>query len=286
MCQGLGVVFFKLAEYTTGMHPLLALNLQTYNQIASKFAQTRQKPLWPEIYDFKKYIKPGQKVLDFGCGSGRLLNLFSASSADKPVCRRGRKDIHINYTGVDNSPKLLKIAKSKAKTDRVEECSFAVSDILSDTLKSRLKQRNFDVVFCLAVLHHIPAQELRLKALSQIYGLLKDNGYLFMTNWNLWRLSFKDKTWWRYKIKVKSEKSKVKSTSQKSNVPMRWKDVITYWQDGGESYPLYYHAFTLRELGSLLKKAGFKVVKNQYSLNNHQAHWWNGSNIVTIARKT
>jgi len=40
-----------------------------------------------------EYIEPGQKVLDLGCGNGRLLNAL--------------KDKKIDYIGVDNSEKLL-----------------------------------------------------------------------------------------------------------------------------------------------------------------------------------
>jgi alkylated DNA repair protein alkB family protein 8 len=46
---------------------------KSYNQIAEHFSQTRHTP-WTEFQYFEKYLKPEQKILDLGCGNGRLLN--------------------------------------------------------------------------------------------------------------------------------------------------------------------------------------------------------------------
>ena len=59
-----------------------------YEQTAEEFNQTRSY-LWPGLQSLKKFVKNGDKVLDLGCGNGKLRLLF--------------KDYQIDYFGVDNS---------------------------------------------------------------------------------------------------------------------------------------------------------------------------------------
>ena len=72
---------------------IIAQNRETYNAIAGQFSASRQKPLWPEVLDFGKDIQPEARVLDLGCGSGRLLQLFKSDS--------------VQYVGIDDSNELL-----------------------------------------------------------------------------------------------------------------------------------------------------------------------------------
>ena len=51
---------------------LLAQVKDGYNQIAEHFSRTRYAP-WSEFGLFKEYIKDGQRILDLGCGNGRLV---------------------------------------------------------------------------------------------------------------------------------------------------------------------------------------------------------------------
>ena len=69
-----------------------------YAVIAPHFSQTRQK-FWDEMRDFAESLGPGDRVLDLGCGNGRLYEVLKEKSID--------------YTGVDNSPELLGFAKKR-----------------------------------------------------------------------------------------------------------------------------------------------------------------------------
>lgn len=106
--------------------------------------------------------------MDAGCGNGRLADFL--------------KDEPIKYTGIDNSKELLKIAKKK-----YPKLTFRHGDIL----KLPFPKAYFDSVWCIAVLHHLPAKSLQLKALKEMKRVLKKNGVLLLTVWNLWQKKYR-----------------------------------------------------------------------------------------------
>ena len=196
-----------------------------YNTIAPYFSDTRNYN-WSEFEDFKKYIKPEMKVLDLGCGNGRFFNFL--------------KDSKINYIGIDNSEGILKQAKIKHP-----EQNFKFGDILD------IPEQNeeFDVVFCIAALHHIP-HEYRTDALKEIKRVLKPEGYFIMTNWNLWQKKYLPLI--------------LKSTFKKfGDVYIPW-----YTPKGKLIARRYYHAFTKMELSRLADKSNFKIIEQYYTKRN------------------
>jgi len=117
----------------------------------------------PEKDLFSNYITRGDVVLDLGCGDGRLFQIF--------------RDKNIDYTGIDISEKLIKIAKRKNPNTKF---------IVGDALKLPFPDNSFTKVFNIAVLHHIPSKKLRLQLLSEAKRVLKPDGLLILTVWNLW----------------------------------------------------------------------------------------------------
>jgi ubiquinone/menaquinone biosynthesis C-methylase UbiE len=142
----------KYAKY------LLEKTREDYNLLAEDFSRTRSV-VWEELKLLGKYILPGDKILDLGCGNGRLLQIL------------GEKNIE--YFGVDNSEKLIKIAKEKylhppqvfgtQKFGRAR-INFQVADALNLPFSDNF----FDKVYSIAVLHHIPSTEFRLQFLKEI----------------------------------------------------------------------------------------------------------------------
>ena len=130
-----------------------------YNHIALDFANTRAN-IWPEIASLFDYIRKGDKVLDLGCGNGRLVNLI--------------KEKEGNYFGCDVSKNLIEIAQ---KTYPQE--SFQVTE----PLKLPFNNNFFDAVYSIAVLHHIPSKEFRLEFLQEIKRVLKPKGTFVLTAW-------------------------------------------------------------------------------------------------------
>lgn len=117
-----------------------------------------------------KNIKDKEKVLDIGCGEGRLLQII------KPK---------INYTGVDFSEKLLEIAKKRYRGKNYE---FITGDITKEDTWKNLER--FDKIFCVAVIHHLESKKNQLYVLKQIKKHLKPNGKIYISFWNLWQKKY------------------------------------------------------------------------------------------------
>ena len=122
---------------------LLEKTKENYNLIAEDFSRTRSV-IWLETKSlFDRYLLPGEKILDLGCGNGRYFEYL--------------KDKKVDYFGVDNSAELIKIAKS-----RYQKVNFQIADALNLPFPDNF----FDKVISIATFHHIPSGEFRIKFLN------------------------------------------------------------------------------------------------------------------------
>jgi SAM-dependent methyltransferase len=215
---------------------ILKIVNNNYQVIAKQFSQSRERRMWPQIIDVAKKIPANSKVLDVGCGNGRLVAELSES---------------IDYLGVDNSNNLIDIAKNKYKDNKTYK--FQVLDIFElDKLDDK-----YDYVFLVAVLQHIPSKELRIKALNKIKGALKEDGKIIISVWNL--VDSK---------KYKSQLRKSKYLNFFKGLDSR--DLLFYWKNSqGEKISLrYYHAFIAKELKQLFFKSNLKIRSFQKTKDN------------------
>ena len=236
---------------------LLEIVKRNYEEIAEDFNETRKKYLWPELLQLTRDIKDGDKILDVGCGSGRLLEAL--------------KDKKINYLGVDTSEKLIKLAEERYKAAGFE---FQVRDILE---LSKIPEINFDYVFCVAVLHHLPGEDLRLASLKQLKNKIKPEGKIIITVWNLWsreklrkiiirtellKLFNKLKLIFRSFRRKSSRKSQI-AECRALSISGDFGDIIFDWKNskGEKTSRRYYHAFRKKELKKITKKAGLRIEK-------------------------
>jgi len=215
---------------------------EDYNLIAEDFSRTRQN-LWAELNIFKDIIKDNNKVLDAGCGNGRLLELF--------------KDKKIEYTGIDISENLIKIAK---------ESHPEINFLVADNLNLPFSDNSFDKVFSIAVLHTIPSRELRSKVLLEIKRVLKPEGNLILTVWDI-----KNKE--KIKLFFKTLFFKLLGRSK-----LDFGDALVSWADKTERY---YHFFKEKELYGVVEKTGFKIIRKGFIKGNNQKR----SNIFVICQK-
>jgi ubiquinone/menaquinone biosynthesis C-methylase UbiE len=201
---------------------ILQENRKNYSLIARGFSLTRTYP-WKETrFLFKKYLKPGDRVLDLGCGNGRYYPFFMEQKAD--------------YIGTDNSGELIKEAKKK-----YPQAEF----ITADALNLPFAENYFDAIFSVAVLHHIPSKELRLKFLQEARRALKPKGFLILTVWKPYR--------------KKGRRLLLKYTILKliGKTKLDFGDVFEPW--GKSKVPLYRRHFSKREPVKLVRKAGFEI---------------------------
>ncbi|MDD5342523.1 MAG: class I SAM-dependent methyltransferase [Patescibacteria group bacterium] len=218
-----------------------------YQMLADQYSSTRED-IWPEYLEFQKYLQPGMKVLDIGCGNGRLTKIF-----DK---------VKVDYTGVDVSPRMLEQARKLFPGYK-----FQVGDIMN----LPFSEGEFDAVFCLQVIHQIPSGELRRQALGQMSRVLKPGGRIIVAVWNLWRPIY------RSKLNRNNLKKFFGLTPYDKN------DILIPWRDSGVEQ--YYHAFTQPELKRLLSQAGLRVEREFLGKEYKTDSKYHFNNIVIIAQK-
>ncbi len=215
---------------------LLTVVKNNYQQIAYEFSLTRDKALWPELLKLCELVKENDNILDVGCGNGRLW--------------RALKNKNVKYTGIDNCSKLIQLAKKKYSNDDV---SFLIDDIIS---LNNVPNNNFNIIFCIAVLHHIPGKKLRIEALQNLKKKLKKNGKIIITVWNLWQHPKHKNLIIKFALLKLLGKNK-----------MDFGDIVFNWK-GKKSSQRYYHAFTKKGLIELAKKTNLhieKIYKDKYN---------------------
>jgi ubiquinone/menaquinone biosynthesis C-methylase UbiE len=198
---------------------------KTYDHIAGEFHNSR-KHMVNDLNFIKPYLKKGQKIADIGCGNGRFLNLLRENELNE-------KD----YTGIDNSQKLIEIAQNQHPHSNFQEGDF---------LNLPLENESIDLVVSIRAFHHLTSKKLRLQALEEIKRVLKNDGKAIVTVWNLWHKK-------NLKILLKAFARSIYTFGAYSP-----RDTLVPW---GQKIKRYYHAFTTYELQKIVDKAGFRIIE-------------------------
>tara|TARA_A100001015_G_scaffold261545_1_gene307126 strand:- start:21 stop:650 length:630 start_codon:yes stop_codon:yes gene_type:complete len=170
-----------------------------YSNIAEHFDKTRYHT-WPKIQHFINSLNTNSKIYDIGCGNGRNMNL--------------RDDC--DFIGCDNNQELLSQAKNKKL-----ECFYG------DNLDLPFEDECADAVISIAVIHHFSTKERRIKALSEIFRILKKGGYILIYVWAYEQDKFKN---------------------YEKNAMVEWNN-----QKNNEILKRYYYLFSRYELDDLVK---------------------------------
>ncbi|MFA5163715.1 MAG: class I SAM-dependent methyltransferase [Patescibacteria group bacterium] len=217
---------------------LLKIVRNNYQTVAEEFNVTRKKEVWPEIKELAAEIKDGDKVLDVGCGNGRLLEALT-----------GR---NIEYLGIDQSQNLIELAKTNHPL-----ADFRTGDLLD---LGQIDSHGFDHVFCLAVFHHLPSDKLRIQALKQLKNKVGFEGRIIISVWNLWgHRKYRSLIWKFFFLKLLKKHR------------MKFGDVLFSWKNSQQQVvsQRYYHAFRTRQLKDLAKRADLKITKLYHDKYNY-----------------
>ncbi|HNS34348.1 MAG TPA: methyltransferase domain-containing protein [bacterium] len=246
---------------TKASKKILSETREIYNRIAPSFSDTRSK-WWRGFGDFARYVQAGDKVIDIGCGNGRMAEIFTGKG--------------ISYWGVDASEKLIAIAKKRFKD--YSGVRFMVGDILEadDWHLSEDEKNDFDLALMLAILHHLPGRIYQLQALENAGRRLKPGGRLVVSNWNLFQYK-QFRRYWRQILNYRFKAGQYGVWSLKDAfIPWKLKD---NWQ------MRYVHSFSKGELKGLLVAAGFEIEDIFYEHRGQRTDFWGGSNLMAIALK-
>jgi SAM-dependent methyltransferase len=218
---------------------LLAINREFYSQFASAFSETRSSAQ-TRLDRIVAYIGEAGKVLDIGCGNGRLAERLE---------REGKR---LAYVGVDASPELIAIASARKPHLRNVAAEFLIADITKTNWSAAFSAASFDIAIALAVLHHVPSFDLRAQVLREVHTVLKPNSRLVLSNWAFDR----------------NERQRKRIIAWQA-VDLRAQDVeegdaLLVWKRGGAGYR-YCHLITKDEMARLAIASGFEVVKQFYA---------------------
>lgn len=222
---------------------IIEQNCRVFNDIASEFLLKRQNTL-SELDFLKKYLTAGDKVLDIGCGWGRLCQVFENND--------------FAYTGFDQSSELLKIARKKFPGKKFIEGEMRCLPFAD---------KAFDKVYCVQAFHHILDRKSMQRALLEMKRVLAGSGLIIMTNWNLMGE-------WRQQKMVNGGYVDIGH----NNLQVPWKN-----NEGKVLGLRYYHAFSEQEFRDLFKECELKLAEIYYVSNGAVSNADKGDNIVTVA---
>lgn len=244
------------------------LNRESYLSIAEDFSKTR-KSAWYDFSYLDPYLSEGMRVLDLGCGNGRLFPYLSTR------CK-------VSYMGIDANSHFITEARNRYAAHPFH-AQFHVRDITTDPWPKL--PEGYDGITSVATLNHFSRNE-QARMIKNAYALLKPGGILYSTTWNMWRLDLKGKSIWNFwKERLIRSNEDFRAWYRVSKGDLGLKDVITLWKGSRYHSPLYYYAATARDMGLLCQKVGFEQVDSFYSLQGKKVSWYRGRNIITLARK-
>ena len=164
------------------------MKINYWRDALQNLSEPYKKWLNEEANILKKYIKNGAKVLDIGCGDGRILKLLATRTK--------------NQIGIDHDINVVKHAIKKID-------DIPIKIIFGEGINLPFENESFDNVLCLGTFANLDYE--RLKVLNEMKRVLKKDGLMIISSYSEdaleERLKLYDKTGSR--IKEKNENGKI-----------------------------------------------------------------------------
>lgn len=210
---------------------------ESYELTAGHFDATRSKVAAPDFLWAANQIGGDDVVFDAGCGNGRLLDYSSLSPRQ--------------YLGFDQSENLIDLARQHHR-----DYKFIAGDLSNI---NSLVAGAFSVIFCSAVLSHIPGKNERQQVLKSLLSISQPGARLVISFWKL-EGKHRERLWRAWWLKIRGQ------------YHYGWRDLVFPWKNAqGEIISQrYYYAFTMRGFKSELKKAGWVID----SCRNDRFNYW------------
>lgn len=148
---------------------LIAANAKFYSEVAGDFSNSRQTPWrgWEKLWkDLQNYNLQPSTILDVGCGNARFLDFLQT------------KIDNFYYIGIDNNSKFIEESHNKHPSHK-----FIQADLGMD-LPEEILLHKYDLIILIAVLHHLPGYNSRIKLLNTLSKVLTNRGMMAITYWN------------------------------------------------------------------------------------------------------
>lgn len=205
---------------------------QFYDTVAPQFSQTRG--YWWQGFQFiKKYLKGEERILDFGCGNGRLVEYLKTECPGK-----------YDYVGTDISSHLVVLAQQQHPEHR-----FVA---LTDERTLPFGDASFDLIFSIAVYHHF-TPEMMIESLRELKRVLRPGGTIIISVWYLWNKKY---------LPLLVQEVCRGSFSLSASVPFSYTDT-----QGKQTRMRSCYWWTKSRLERLATRAGFRVVESGYTFD-------------------
>jgi 2-polyprenyl-3-methyl-5-hydroxy-6-metoxy-1,4-benzoquinol methylase len=162
--------------------------------------------------EWAESVKEKDSVLDVGCGEGRLLQGIGPKA---------------NYTGIDFSEELIKLAKKRHKG---KNRKFITGNISKSSTWKNLGMYN--KIFVVAVVHHLPSKKEQLFVLQNVRKHLKVGGTVYVSFWNLWERKF----WGEHFKSLKLKLSSLPESVRWVEIPFANTKLKRFYFAGGKKY--------------------------------------------------
>jgi 2-polyprenyl-3-methyl-5-hydroxy-6-metoxy-1,4-benzoquinol methylase len=124
-----------------------------WDRIANQWDKRGNEIEQPTIFAMeksKKYLRNGDLLLDFGCGTGSITNDIA------PHVR----EIH----AIDISSKMIEVAKRRAIEENIENVHYQQTTIFDD----RYEKRSFNVILAFNILHLLEGTPMVIQRINEL----------------------------------------------------------------------------------------------------------------------